>query len=66
MTGHLYEGIKFSESADVHFGDIGESKCGTEGSLKHQYKKIEGKQVRATMGNAFSDDFVDRFYGKKQ
>lgn len=65
MTGHLYEGIKFLESADIHFGDIGESKGGAESSLKHQYKKIEGKQVRATMGNAFGDDFVDKFYGKK-
>lgn len=66
MTGHLYEGIKALGNADIHLGDIGESKGGAESSLKHQYKNIEGKELRATLGNALGDDFVEKFYREKK
>ena len=65
-TGHVYESIVSSDSADIHAGDIGESKCGAECSQKHTYRRIEGKKVRATLGNAYNDDFVDKFFGKEQ
>ena len=63
-TGHVYELIVSSDSVDIHAGDIGESKCGAERSQKHTYRKIEGKKIRATLGNAFNDDFMDKFFGK--
>ena len=64
-TGHSYELIVSSDS-DIHAGDIGESKCGAERSHKHTYRKIEGKKVRATLGNAYNDDFMDKFFGKER
>lgn len=66
MTGHIYESITFLGRADIHAGDIGESKSGDERSQKHRYQKIEAKEGRATMGNAFGDDFVDKFFQKKK
>ena len=65
-TGHVYELIVSSDSVDIHAGDIGESKSGAERSQKHTYKKIEGKKVRATLGNAYNADFMDKFFGKRQ
>ena len=64
-TGHLYESISFSGSVNMHAGDIGESKHGNERSKKHRYKKIKAKDGRAVFGNAYTDDYVDKFFGKK-
>ena len=66
-TDHVYELIVSSDSIDIHAGDIGESKYGAERSQKHIYTKIDGKEARATLGNAFTDDLTDKFFlGRRQ
>ena len=64
-TGHVYELILMSDS-DILAGDIGESRCRTERSQQHTYRRIEGKKNRVTAGNAYDADLMDRFYGKEQ
>ena len=64
-TGHVYGSILLSES-DILAGDIGESKCRTERSQQHTYGRIEGKENRATLGNVYDANLMEKFYGKEK
>ena len=66
MTGHIYESITFLGRADIHAGDIGESKSGDERSQKHRYQKIEAKEGRAICGDAYCDGYLDKFFEEKK
>ena len=65
-TGHVYESITISGNADIHLGNIGESKHGTDRSQKHQYKKIEAKAGRAVCGDAYADGYADKLFREKK
>ena len=63
--GHVYESITFLGSADIHVGDVG-SKRGDERSHGHRYQRVQAKEGRATLGNAYDDGFVEKFYREKK
>ena len=65
-TGHVYESITFKGNANIHCGNIGESKHVADGSQKHQYKKIEAEDGRAVFGDAYGDEYTDKFFGVKK
>ena len=66
VTGHIYESITFKGKADIHLGNIGESKHGAERSQKHQYKKIEAKEGRVVCGDAYTDEYTDKLFREKK
>ena len=66
VTGHVFESVKFEDSADILAGNIGESKHGPERSQKHLYKNIEAKEGRAILGNVYVDGFAEKFLEKKK
>ena len=66
MAGHLYESITISGDADIIVGDIGESKRADGCPQKHQYKQIDAKNGRATLGNVYDENFMKMFYARKK